>query len=373
MPEAPLTTSDPTRLAHVPVRADVARLSPYQLPDLPAEVATLALNESFRPPSPAVGRALAGEAARLMLYPDADWQRLASALAAHHGVERGRILVGAGSIELIGVTLRAFAAAGDEVLKTAHGYAFFETAAKMAGARVVAVAEPGRTVSVDALLAGVSPATRVVCLANPGNPTGTHIPNAEIRRLRAGLPSDVLLIIDEAYGEFADAHGDGPLYDLTDQGNTIVLRTFSKAYGLAGARVGWGVFPPAVAAELRKLLTPNNVTSLSQAAALAALGDQSYLHETCRLTRAGLEGFRAAIADLPIGVGPSVTNFLLLDFGDPARAGRANAALGRAGAPMRQMGLYGLGGCLRATCGTPTMMETAARALRVWAKEEEGS
>ena len=131
------------------------------------------------------------------------------------------------------------------------------------------------------LLSGPTPASSFV--ANPGNPTGTRIPRAELLRLRKGLPGDTLLVIDEAYGEFADHLGE-PMFDLVGRGDTVVLRTFSKAYGLAGMRVGWGLFPPEIAGEIRKVMNPNNISVAGQAAAAAALADQAYMVETCRET-----------------------------------------------------------------------------------------
>lgn len=153
-------------------------------------------------------------------------------------------------MELIVAFVCAFAEPGDTVLGTAHGYLFVATACQQAGADYVTVPEPGLTVDVDLLLQAVTPRNRIVFLCNPGNPTGTAIPNAEILRLRAALPGGVLLAVDQAYGEF-DPQDPAPVFGLVDRGDTVVLRTFSKAYALASARVGWGLFPEAIGEELR--------------------------------------------------------------------------------------------------------------------------
>ncbi|MEM9141050.1 MAG: histidinol-phosphate transaminase, partial [Pseudomonadota bacterium] len=253
----------------------------------------------------------------------------------------------------------------DQVLSTAHAYALFQTASRASGAAYRAAAEPGQTVSVDALIQAVEPATRIVAVANPGNPTGTRISNTEIRRLRDGLPEDVLLIVDEAYGEFAD-HLDAPVFDLAERGDTVVLRTFSKAYALAGQRIGWGVMPEAIASDVRKLMNPNNVSAVSQAMAAAAMADQPYMQGIVRRTTDERTRFCEALDGLDLAPVSSDTNFALIPFADAAEAGSADQVLRKRGVLMRGVAGYGLAHCLRATIGRPDQMDAAIAALRAW-------
>ncbi|HCE72922.1 MAG TPA: aminotransferase class I/II, partial [Ruegeria sp.] len=265
----------------------IAAMSPYALAQLKApagkRLISLSQNESLRPPSRRAieAAARAGDAGHL--YPDPDWSALRAALSGLHGIPVEGILCGNGSMELIACLAQAFADERNAILAPAHGYPFFRSAAQMARARFDLAAERDRHVCVDAMLAAVQPDTRIVFVANPGNPTGTRIPRHELVRLREGLPDDTLLVIDEAYGEFADHLGEA-MFDLVGRCDTVVLRTFSKAYGLAGMRVGWGLFPPEIARELRKVMNPNNIAVAGQLAATAALADQDYMVETCRQT-----------------------------------------------------------------------------------------
>jgi histidinol-phosphate aminotransferase len=286
-------------------------------------------------------------------------------LSAHHGVPVEQILCGAGSLDVIAALARCYAGPGRSVLAPAHAYPFFRTAAQMADARFDTAPEDDCTASVDALLSAVRPDTSVVCLANPGNPTGTRLPLSEIIRLRVGLRGNILLIVDEAYGEFADYLGERA-FDLSDVGNTVVLRTFSKAYGLAGARVGWGVFPPDVAAEVRKMLNPNGVSGAAQAAALAALCDQPYMRETVRLTSTARDTAIARLNAAGFRVLTSFTNFLLIDFGTAEAAQAADAALRGEGIFLRPQGGAGLPHTLRLTIGPEEAMAAVLTALETW-------
>ena len=344
-------------------RPDVAAMASYALADLgdPTSI-SLAQNESAFPPSPKALEAGANALKQSALYPDPDWRDLRRSLASVHPVDADAILCGAGSMELIGCLIRAFSGQGDEVVGTQYGYLFVATAAQQANATYVQAEEPDLTVSVDSLLNKVSPATRIVFVCNPGNPTGTRIPNTEILRLRDELPQDILLVVDQAYAEFDD-QDHAPIFGLVDQENTVVMRTLSKAYGLAGARVGWGVFPASVRDQVRKLLNPNNVSLVSQALAVGALADQAYMartvSETARRRDAVSSRLRLAGYDVP----NSATNFILIRFKDTEAAQRAEAALRANGLILRGMGGYGLSHCLRATIAAESAMERLAETL----------
>ncbi|MEO0718554.1 MAG: histidinol-phosphate transaminase [Pseudomonadota bacterium] len=357
----------------------IRQMSPYALskmnPPDGVELISLSQNESLRPPSPEVLHAVAAAAAGASLYPDAEWTDLRAELASTHGVASDDILCASGSLDLIGCLARVYAGAPAAVLAPVHSYPFFRTASQMVGARFDTAEEVEATVSVDHLLAAVRPDTRLVFVANPGNPTGTRVSKAELLRLRAGLPDNVLLVIDEAYGEFADHLGENHLgescFDMVGSGGVVVLRTFSKAYGLAGMRVGWGVFPAAVAREMRKVMNPNSVSGVAQAAALAALKDQSYMLETCRLTDRLRETSAEALAAAGFQVVPSFTNFILIAFSDPTAASNADHFLRRHGVYLRPQTGAGLPHALRMTIADAQKLDVAIDLLRRW--KEEGA
>lgn len=323
---------------------------------------TLAQNESAFPPSPSAIEAGREAVARSHLYPDPDWTLLRDAIAKTYGVERDLILCGAGSMDLIACTIAAFAGPGADVLGTDYAYNFAASAAARVGATYVKAAERGFEVSIDAILAALTPATRIVFVCNPGNPTGTRIKNAELLRLRAALPGDVLLMIDQAYGEFDDQDPQA-VFALAGRGDTVVLRSLSKAYGLAGARIGWGLFAPQIAAEVRKMQNSNQVSTVSLAMAVAALEDQAYMRSTVARTADSRDRFAQGLKAAGYEIPESRTNFVLVRFADAAAATAADSALRGADIVVRGMAGYGLADCLRITIGPPEVMDRTLRAL----------
>lgn len=340
----------------------VGVLAPYALADLPPELTSLAQNESFRPPSPKAVEAARGALSDAHLYPDPDWTALRSVIAAVHGVPEQAVLCGAGSMELIGALAASYLGSTDRMLTTEYAYLYFRTATQLSGAAFDLVGERDLTVDVDALIAAARPETKIVFVANPGNPTGTRIDRDALVRLRDGLAEDVLLVIDEAYGEFSDG-AEASTFDLVERGNTMVLRTLSKAYGCAGLRVGWGVFPTAIATELRKVLNPNNVSGVSQSVAAAVMSDQAYMCETVSMTADLRDRFATRLRGVGLKVPVSATNFVLIVFSTDQAAAEADQALRGEGIGMRGMGGYGLPHCLRATIGDAATMDRAAACL----------
>ena len=348
----------------------VVAMSPYSLAELNApagkRLISLSQNESLRRPSPQVDDAVANAVANAHLYPDPEWAGLRNELAALHRIPASAILCGNGSMELIACLTQTYCDEQGAVLAPAHAYPFFLTATELTRARYDAAPEEGVTASVDALLAAVKSDTRIVFVANPGNPTGTRIPRAELVRLREGLRGDILLVVDEAYGEFADHLGE-PVFDLVGRGDTVILRTFSKAYGLAGMRVGWGLFPESIAGEVRKVMNPNNISAAGQAAAAAALSDQAYMRETCAITARLRDGFLHRLREAGFDVAESFTNFALIRFDDARAAQQADAALRAEGVVTRAQSGAGLSDCLRVTVGTAEELNFAASLLEHWA------
>ncbi|MGJ8616904.1 MAG: pyridoxal phosphate-dependent aminotransferase [Sulfitobacter sp.] len=352
----------------------IAAMSPYALAKLNAPVdkrlVSLSQNESLQAPSPRAIKAAAEAVEGAQLYPDPDWSALRSALAKRYQIPAEGILCGNGSMELIAGLTQGFAGPLNAVLAPAHAYPFFRTAAQLALARFDTAPENNGQVSVDALIAAVRPDTRIVFVANPGNPTGTRVSRGELVRLRNGLRSDILLVIDEAYGEFAD-HLNEPMFDQVGRGDTVVLRTFSKAYGLAGLRVGWGLFPDHIATALRKVMNPNNISVAGQAAACAATLDHEYMRATCLTTSKRRDQFITQLRSVGFEVADSFTNFALIRFANAEAADRADAMLRAEGVFLRAQGGAGLPDCLRITIGSKEDMNTAASLLTHWAKDEK--
>lgn len=326
----------------------------------------LASNESALGPSPRALEALRAALRGVHRYPDGGCWRLRAAIATKFGLDGERIVCGAGSDELFILLARAYAGPGDEVLHTEHGFSIYPIVARSVGATPVAAPETALTADVDALLARVRPNTRLVYLANPNNPTGTYLPAAEIRRLRAALPDRVLLVLDAAYAEYVDAPDYSAGLELVDEtGLVVVTRTFSKIYGLGGLRLGWGYCPAPVADVLNRLRMPFNVSSPAQAAGLAALDDAAFVtraQEHNRTWRAWtLERLRA----LQLDVGDSHGNFALVRFPDiPGRdAAAADAYLKSRGLIVRRMGAYRLPDRLRISIGLEDEMRALTAAL----------
>ncbi len=350
----------------------IASMSPYAVAQLDTpsgkRLVSLAQNESLRPPSPNAITLAQAAMTGGHLYPDPSWKDLRSVLSQQYKIPFDDILCGNGSMELIACIAYAFADEKNAVLAPAHAYPFFQTATQLARARFDTAPEHNGCVCVDALLTAQQPDTRILFLANPGNPTGTRISRGEIRRLRDEMRDDVLLVIDEAYGEFAD-HLNEPVFDLVNRGNTVVLRTFSKAYGLAGLRVGWGVFPAMIAEQIRKVMNPSNISLAGQAAAKAALEDQCYMQDTCVMTANLRDDFiirlRRAGYDLP----DSFTNFVLIRLKDAEEAKSLDLALRKEGLVLRAQGGAGLPNCLRVTVGVADDLDMAADVLEHWIKE----
>jgi len=329
-------------------------------------IAKLSSNESPLGPSPkaiAAYRELAGELHR---YPDGHCALLRQAIGRRHNLDPAAIVCGAGSDELIGLLVRAYAGPGDEVLYSRHGFLMYPLAALAAGAHPLAAPERSLTADVDALLAHVTSRTRLVFLANPNNPTGSYLPAAELQRLRAGLPADVILVIDAAYAEYANAPDyDSGLELARATSNTVTMRTFSKLHGLAALRLGWMSAAPAIVDVMNRVRGPFNVSLPAQAAGLAALEDVDHAERARSHNATWLPWLSEQLAGLGLRVHPSLGNFVLVEFAvTPGRdAHAANAHLEASGIVPRQMDAYGLPHCLRISIGLAEENRRVAEAL----------
>ena len=328
----------------------------------------LGSNENALGPGPAARAAAQAALATMHVYPDPAGGELKAALAAHHGVDSSQLVLGNGSHELLMMLAQAFAGPGRGVVASEFGFAVYALAAKAAGAHLVqAPARPDddpmpRGHDLDALAAAVGPGTRLVYLANPNNPTGTWFQTAALEAFLAGLPGDVITVVDEAYLEYVTDPALASAIGLLGRfPRLVVTRTFSKAHGLAGLRLGYLVAQPGLVAVLERLRESFNANAVALAAARAALGDTAHLARVRRENAAEREALADALRARGLPVHPSQTNFLLVGFGRDA-APLAQGLVARGIVP-RPMAGYGLPGHLRVTVGTRGQNRRFLRAL----------
>jgi histidinol-phosphate aminotransferase len=254
---------------------------------------------------------------------------------------------------VLSLLIQSFGGPGTELIMSAHGFSIYEIAGKLAGCVVRKAPEKNLTADIDAMLALVTDRTKMVFLANPNNPTGTLVPEPEMQSLRASLPPDVLLVIDAAYAEYVTRPDYDPGIHLVDAGdNTVMTRTFSKIFGLGGARLGWAYAPPAITDILNRTRAPFNVSAMVAEAAIAALADPSWLTESRTHNTTARETLATRLTAAGLHVHPSEANFLLVDFKTPERAIAADLFLRTHGIIVRNVKSYGLPTCLRITIGT---------------------
>jgi histidinol-phosphate aminotransferase len=316
----------------------------------------LSLNESSHGASPLAAAAATARCQRLMRYPDPASTALRQAIGRRYDLPPDDLVCGNGSEELLDIIGRLYARPGDEILFSDHGFLQFAIVALRVGATPVRAAERGLTADIDALLAAVTPRTRILFLANPNNPTGTHVGAADLRRLRDGLPGDVVLVIDSAYAEYVDEPSYSAGHELVEgTDNVIVTRTFSKAFGLAALRVGWAHCPPAMSGVLNRMRGIGNVNAIAQEAAAAALDDMDFIARVRDETARERDRVSKALAGLGLAVVPSVTNFVIARF--PAGSNRGAAAaiahLAARDIVVRAVEDYDLPDHLRITIGLP--------------------
>ncbi|MFZ5479285.1 MAG: pyridoxal phosphate-dependent aminotransferase [Myxococcota bacterium] len=309
----------------------------------------LGSNENPLGCSACVLRAVGDACAHPQRYPDRDGAAFRSALANHHGVSGDEVTTGAGATALIAMAARAFGRPGDEVLTPRASFAWFGEAARLAG-RVHHEAELGSRFStdLDALADACGPRTRVIFLANPGNPTGAWCAAPDLARFLRRVPPEVVVVLDEAYADFAPEPAPG-MHLRAQRERLVVLRTFSKAHGLAGLRVGYAVGGSREIAAMAELREPFCVTRIAAAAALAALSDRAHLARTRRFVEGERARIGRALADLGLDVAPCAASFLLVGTNRPAA--RVAAALLGAGVGVRPLDAYGLPGHLRVSVG----------------------
>lgn len=332
---------------------DIAPYTPGKTPQPMAgrKVFKLSANETPLGPSPKAVAAFTAAAAHLEDYPEGTSRVLREAIGRVFGLDPDRIICGAGSDEILNLLAHTYLGQGDEAVMTTHGFLVYPIATKANGATPVIAPEREFTAEVDAILARVTPRTKLVWLANPNNPTGTWYSAADFEAFLAAVPAQVLVVVDEAYAEFVDAPDyASALPLLAEHPNLVVTRTFSKAHALAGLRVGYALAHPDCIAVMERVRESFNVNAPGLAAAQASLADAAHLAASLAANRAQRQALADALRARGLAVSPSQTNFLLVEFGDDTA--RIEAALLARGVILRPMGGYGLGDCLRITVGT---------------------
>ncbi|KXG84821.1 histidinol-phosphate transaminase [Agrobacterium bohemicum] len=320
-----------------------------------AKVYKLSSNETPLGASPKAMEAFKAAASNLEIYPDGQATALRQAIADVHGLNMANILCGNGSDELLGLLCHVYLGTGDEAIITEHGFLVYKIQIMGAGATAVTVKEKDCAIEVDAILAAVTPKTKMIFIANPGNPTGTYAPVSEIRRLQAGLPKNVILVLDAAYAEYVRKNDyEAGLELVSGNGNVVMTRTFSKVYGLAALRVGWMYAPAAIIDALNRVRGPFNMNAPAIAAGAAAIRDQSFMQQAVAHNLEWLEKLNNAFTDLGLTVTPSVANFVLIHFPDTdgKRAADADEFLTRRGFVLRAVRGYGFANALRMTVGS---------------------
>ncbi len=317
----------------------------------PASIVKLASNENPLGPSPKALAAIAQAAAELTRYPDGNGFELKAALAARCGVKANQVTLGNGSNDILELVARAYLAPGLNAVFSEHAFAVYPIATQAVGAQAKVVPAKDWGHDLDAMLAAVDDNTRVVFIANPNNPTGTWFDADALARFLANVPDHALVVLDEAYIEYATG-GELPdgLKFLADHPNLLVSRTFSKAYGLAALRVGYGVSSPAIADVLNRVRQPFNVNSLAQAAACAALADTEYMAASRALNDAGMQQLEQGFRELGLSWIDSKGNFIAVNVGREGMP--VYQGLLREGVIVRPVANYGMPNFLRITIGT---------------------
>lgn len=343
--------------------------------ELKIRAVKLASNENPLGPSP-----LAIEAAQRVLrdanrYPDGGGYYLREKLAARYCVAMEQVLLGLGSSELIDLAARALLNPELEAVTSEGSFPLYYISARATGARLVEAPLREYSFDLDAMAAAVTPKTGVIYLANPNNPTGTLFTADEFDRFFARVPADVLVVLDEAYCDYVERADYSRSIEVARRApNLLVLRTFSKVYGLAGIRIGYGIGPAELLSELNKLRTPFNTSSVAQAAALAALDDTEHVRRSVESNRAGLKQLASGLAAMGVPFVPSHTNFLLVELGEDTKP--VAEELLRRGVIVRPMAWMGFPNAIRVSVGTPEENQkflAALAALRAAAKPAGGA
>lgn len=348
---------------------DIAPYTPGKSPvaEPGRKVYKLSANETPFGPSPRAIEAYKAAAAHLEDYPEGTSRVLREAIGRRYGLDANRIICGAGSDEILNLLAHVYLGPGDEAIHTTHGFLVYPIATMANGATPVVATERNFTCDVDAILAVVTPRTKVVWLANPNNPTGTYMPIDEVRRLRAGLPANVLLVLDAAYSDYVSRNDYEIGIELAATSeNTVLTHTFSKVHGLAALRVGWLFGPAHIIDAVNRIRGPFNVSVPAMMAAVAAIEDQQHVQASREFTETWRTTLTEEFTKLGLTVTPSVANFVLIHFPEtPGKtAAEADAFLTKRGLVLRAVKNYGLPNALRMTIGVEEANTLVIEAMR---------
>ena len=312
-------------------------------------------NESVYGPSPHAAAAARAAIVGIERYLESPDSALAPAIANRFGLQADRITIGQGSDDLLARLARAYLGPGTELIRSANGYPKVPNYAYANDADVVSVPDDNFKPSVDRMIAAISERTRIIYIANPENPAGTYLSGVEVRRLHAAMPDDALLVIDSAYEEYVNAPDCEPAHKLVEEsGNVVMCRTFSKIFGLAGARVGWAYGPDDVIDSLRRIALTFPVASPSAAAAIAALDDDAHTSFVRGANLSSRNWLSSELEELGLEVIPSQANFILVKFRNPEKtAEAADAALRARGVAVRRFASPAYQDFIRITIGRP--------------------
>jgi histidinol-phosphate aminotransferase len=357
--------------------AGILAVDPYvpgksKAPGVLGPIYKLSSNETPLGPSPRAIAAFHATGEALAAYPDGSATLLREAIGRCHGLDPARIVCGAGSDEILFLLASIYCEPGGEGIFTKHGFLLYRTAILAAEGIPVTVAERDLTVDIDAILAAVTDRTRIVYIANPNNPTGTFVAASEIKRLADALPPRVLLVLDEAYAEYATQAEYGSGFALVhDRENIVVTRTFSKIYGLASLRLGWCYAPAAIADAMNRVRSPFNVNDPALHAGIAAVEDQAHIAAAVVHNTHWRDRLTVEIEALGFPVTRSAANFILIHLRDPAEAEAANDFLIQRGLILRLVKAYALPACLRLSVGTETANRLVIEAFAVFAQQRQ--
>ncbi|TIL65332.1 histidinol-phosphate transaminase [Mesorhizobium sp.] len=335
-----------------------------------AKVYKLSSNENPLGPSPKAIEAARDVAAKLDIYPDGTARRLREAIAEVHGLNPANIVCSNGSDEILGLLAQTYLAPGDEAVITEHGFMVYKIYIQSAGAVPVSVKETNERADVDAILATVTPRTRIIFLANPNNPTGTYLPFQEVRRLHAGLPRNVLLVLDAAYAEYVRRNDyEAGVELVAGAENVVMTRTFSKL-GLGGARIGWMYAPLHVIDAINRVRGPFNVNATAIEAGIAAIRDRAHVERSVAHNETWLTWVSEELTRLGLRVTPSVGNFVLIHFPEDKKhsAAAADDYLCARGYILRRVSGYGFPNALRMSIGTEEANRGVVAALATFLK-----
>jgi histidinol-phosphate aminotransferase len=324
----------------------------------PESIVKVASNENPLGPAPMALDAIRNAAEEMHIYPDGGGYKLRSALAEKYDLGLENVVLGNGSNEIIELLCHCFLNPDAELIAAEHAFVVYKLMATLFGAGYVEVPDPSFVHDLDAMADAITDKTRLVFIANPNNPTGTIVGEEAIARFMARVPEHVVVVFDEAYFEFLQDAPDTLKY-VREGRNVVVLRTFSKAYGLAGLRIGYGLAAPQVAGILQKARQPFNTNEVAQRAALASLADTDHVHATVSNNSEGLAFYEAAFQERGMNYVPSVANFILVEVGD---GDKVFDAMLKKGVIVRAMRGYKLPGWVRISVGTA---EENARCLEV--------